>query len=59
MYANDLTMWMITEQHFPMVDIKELALVIAHGKMSQDPPRFTLDPDMVELNEFNVGQPKE
>ena len=52
---------MIKEQHFPMADIKELELVIAHGKISQDVPlpQFTLNPNMVELNEFNVGQPKE
>ena len=58
--VEHLTVWQIKERDYPMAKLREIGVVITHGKM--DLPynqmlRFTFDPAKIELGEYNIGQP--
>jgi len=59
------TLWEIKERRFQEASIKQIAVVVSHGQMDQEQlpytqrGRFTYDPDLIDLNEFNVGQPSQ
>ena len=45
-----------------MADVKQLAVAILHGMINiayEHMPSFTFDPDMILIDEFNVGQPSQ
>ena len=59
------TLWEIKGRRFQEASIKQIAVVVSHGQMDQEQlpytqrGRFTYDPDLIDLNEFNVGQPSQ
>merc|ERR1712121_468866 len=62
---HNSTLWEIKERRFQEASIKQLAVAVLHGQMDKEQlpytqrGRFTYDPDLIDLNEFNVGQPSQ
>ena len=62
---HNWTLWEIKERRFQEASIKQIAVAVSHGQMDQEQlpytqrGRFTYDPDLIDLNEFNVGQPSQ